>query len=176
MPAAAYQPFWRSMSAFALPSFSDGHVRLNLVGRESRGTVRVENYRQELEEVERLVRDCIDPATGRSAVDFVEYPALRDPRTATSTQSDLDIVWKGISTCLEHPTLGRVGPAPYRRTGGHTGPYGMAYIRTDDCPAGDRGIRSTFDLVPTIVDLMGQAPLRSVSGTSLFSKVSAGAS
>src|SRR5271155_5003467 len=52
----------------------------NLVGREAHGSVRIENYRQVLEEVERLARDCSNPATGESAVDFVEYPAPRDPR------------------------------------------------------------------------------------------------
>jgi predicted AlkP superfamily phosphohydrolase/phosphomutase len=175
MPAAMYQPHWQSMPAFALPSYHDGRVRVNLLGREAHGSVRVENYRQVLEEVERLARDCIDPATGESAVDFVEYPAPRDPRALAATQVDLIIVWKGAAACFEHPTLGRVGPVPYRRTGGHTGPYGMAYVRAADRPAGDRGTRSSFDVVPTIIDLMGQAPLRSVSGTSLFSEVSCGA-
>jgi predicted AlkP superfamily phosphohydrolase/phosphomutase len=175
MPAATYQPHWQSMPAFALPSFHDGRVRVNLVGREARGSVRVENYRQVLDEIERLARDCIDPATGESAVDFVEYPAPRDPRALAATQADLIIVWRGAATCFEHPTLGRVGPVPYRRTGGHTGAYGMAYIRADDRPAGDRGVRSSFDVVPTIIELMGKAPLRPVSGTSLLSEVGPGA-
>jgi predicted AlkP superfamily phosphohydrolase/phosphomutase len=175
MPAAMYQPHWKFMPAFALPSSHDGRVRVNLVGREAHGRVRVENYRQVLEEVERLARDCSNPATGESAVDFVEYPAPRDPRALATTQADLIIVWKDSATCFEHPTLGRVGPVPYRRTGGHTGPYGMAYIRADDRPAGDHGIRSSFDVVPTIIDLMGQAPLRWVSGASLFSEVTSNA-
>jgi predicted AlkP superfamily phosphohydrolase/phosphomutase len=175
MPAATYQPHWKSMPAFALPSYHDGRVRVNLVGREAHGSVRIENYRQVLEEVERLARDCNNPATGESAVDFVEYPAPQDPRALATTQADLIIVWRDSATSFEHPTLGRVGPVPYRRTGGHTGPYGMAYVRAPDRPVGDYGIRSSFDVVPTIIDLMGQAPLRSVSGASLLSEVTSGA-
>ena len=168
MPAAAYQPFWRGMPAFALPSYYDGRIRLNLAGRESHGTVAVESYRSVLESVEKLLRECVDPATGESAVDFVEYPALQNPLAAGSTQSDLVVVWKGAATCLEHPLLGRIGPVPYRRTGGHTGRYGMAYIRADNRRVGDRGVASAFDLVPTIIDLIGQPRLRSLSGTSLL--------
>ena len=168
MPAAAYQPFWRGMPAFALPSYYDGRIRLNLAGRESHGTVAVENYRPVLEGVEKLLRECVDPATGESAVDFVEYPALQNPLAAGSTQSDLVVVWKGAAACLEHPLLGRIGPVPYRRTGGHTGRYGMAYIRADSRPVGDRGVASAFDLVPTIIDLMGQPRQPSLSGTSLL--------
>ena len=174
MPAAAYRRFWRSMPAFALPSYYDGRVRVNLAGREARGTVAIGDYQRVLEGVERLARDCVDPATGESVVEAVEYTAPRDPRTAASTQADMVIVWKSATTCFEHPTLGRIGPVPHRRTGGHTGPYGMAYVRAGDHPVGDRGIRSAFDVVPTIIDLLGQPPLRSVSGTSLLSGISPG--
>jgi predicted AlkP superfamily phosphohydrolase/phosphomutase len=170
VPATAYQPFWRSMPAFALPSYYDGRVRLNLIGREDGGMVRVEDYRRALAEVESLIRACIDPATGESAVDYVEYPMPQDPREQPSTQADLVVVWKGAAVCLEHPSLGRIGPVPYRRTGGHTGPYGMAYIRADNGLAGDHGIRSAFDVVPTIIDLMGYPRNRSLSGASLFSR------
>jgi arylsulfatase A-like enzyme len=45
----------------------------------------------------------------------------------------------------------------------------MAHIRADDIRAGDRGTRSAFDVVPTIVDLLGYTANRDLSGTSLFS-------
>ena len=169
MPAARYQPFWDSMPAFALPSYYDGRVRLNLIGRERKGVVEIADYQRVLAGVESLVRACIDPATGESAVEFVEYPAPRDPRELASTQADLIVVWKGSATCLEHPSLGRIGPLPYRRTGGHTGPFGMAYIQADRASVGDHGIRSAFDVVPTIIELTGCRPDRFVSGTSLLS-------
>jgi len=169
IPATTYQSFWRSMPAFALPSFYDGRIRVNLIGREAQGIVSVEDYGRVLSGVESLIRACIDPATGESAVDFVEYPAPRDPREAASTQADLHVIWKGPAMCLQHPSLGRVGPVPFRRTGGHTGLHGMAYVRAGDVMAGDKGIRSAFDVVPTIIELLGLEQDRSLSGASLLS-------
>ena len=169
MPAATYQPHWPSMPAFALPAFHDGRIRLNLVGRESRGMVPPENYRQTLDRLEELVRACIDPATGGSVVAHVERTAPADPRAATATQADLAILWSGGATCFEHPSLGRIGPAPYRRTGGHTGPHGVAYIHTGSGAVGDQGVRSAFDVVPTIIDLAGEPRLPQISGKSLLS-------
>ena len=168
MPAAAYQPFWHAMPAFALPSYYDGRIRVNLRGRESRGIVDPGNYQRVLADVERLVRESIDPATKRSAVDFVEYTAPRDPGEMAETQADLVFVWKGTVSSLEHPSLGRIGPLPYRRTGGHTGASGMAYIKSHRLPAGEWGTRSAFDVVPTIIDLLGQPQAPSISGSSLL--------
>ena len=169
MLAAHYQPFWHAMPAFALPSFYDGRIRLNLVGRECRGRVGIADYRQARAAVERLVRDCIDPVTGDSVVDFVEYPAREAPGELAPTQADLTVVWKGTVRCLEHPSLGRIGPVAYRRTGGHTGPFGMAYIRADGARAGDRGVGSAFDVVPTLIDLLGCSADPRISGRSLLS-------
>jgi len=169
MPATAYQRFWRAMPAFALPSYYDGRVRVNLRGRERHGRTEIADYRRVLADVESLVRACIDPATGESAVDHVEYPAPRDHLDLAPTQADLVVIWKASPVCLKHPTLGGIGPVPYRRTGGHTGPFGFAYAPSDKGSSGDRGIRSSFDVVPTIIELLGLQPHRSISGTSLLS-------
>jgi len=169
MPATAYRRFWHLMPAFALPSYYDGRARLNLRGRERHGRVGIADYRRVLTEVESLIRAAIDPATGESAVDHVEYPGSGDPLDLPATQADLVVVWRGAAACLEHPTLGRFGPVPYRRTGGHTGPFGMAYVPIDGALPGDRGIRSAFDVVPTIIELLGRRPDRVVSGMSLLS-------
>jgi len=168
MPAAAYQPFWHSMPAFALPSFYDGRIRLNLRGREHRGRIELADYRRTLADVEDLIRACRDPATGETAVDIVEYPAPTNRRDLGPSGSDLNVIWKGAPLCLEHPTFGRIGPVPYRRTGGHTGECGVAYLRAGNGLVGDQGMRSAFDVVPTIVDLLGERTNRSLAGMSLF--------
>ncbi len=77
------------------------------------------------------------------------------------------MVWRG-PLALDHPTLGRVGPVPYRRTGGHTGVHGVAYCSGPGIAAGDRGARSTFDVVPTLIELVGASPPPGLSGTSLL--------
>ena len=69
---------------------------------------------------------------------------------------------------MVHPRLGLIGPVPLRRTGGHTGPHGMAYIAAPDLEAGQRGIRSSFDVVPTLVNLLGCRPIAGMSGNSLL--------
>ena len=168
MPATRYQPHWHAMRAFALPSFYDGRVRINLVGRESQGKVSASDYVEACDAIEALARACRDPSTGDSVVDFVERPANgRDPRRMGVTEADLVIVWKG-PLAFDHPSLGRIGPVPFRRTGGHTGPLGMAYLHGPGIAAGDRGVRSSFDVVPTLFDLLGRSLPGGLSGTSLL--------
>jgi predicted AlkP superfamily phosphohydrolase/phosphomutase len=168
MPATRYQPYWPAMRAFALPSFYDGRIRINLAGRERNGSVRPSEYEAVCDEIEALVRACRDPATGEGAVDYFERPGRgRDPRTLGPTESDLNVIWRG-PLALDHPTLGRVGPLPYRRTGGHTGLHGLAYCSGPGIAPGDRGARSTFDVVPTLVELVGAAPVPGLSGVSLL--------
>lgn len=167
MPICLYQPCWPKMRFFSLPSFYDGRVRLNLAGRESQGTVSRADYEAVCDEVESLVRACRDLRTGEPVVEHVERSG-RDPLTLGPSESDLIIVWRGATLGFEHPTLGRIGPLPFRRTGGHTGPYGMAYLAGDGIVAGDYGVRSSFDVVPTIVDLLGEPLPAGLSGHSFL--------
>ena len=156
------------MPAFALPSFYDGRIRINLKGRERKGMVDPARYRQVCDELEALLLECRDPVTGEGVVDFIERPAEnRDPLTLGPTECDLVVVWNG-PLALDHPRLGRIGPIPYRRTGGHTGPYGMAYFVGTDLPPGDYGVRSSFDMVPTIIELLGEPVPAGISGTTLL--------
>ena len=72
MPTGLYQPYWSRMRAFALPSFYDGRVRINLAGRERAGLVAPAEYAAVCDEVEALVRACRDLRTGEPVVDHVE--------------------------------------------------------------------------------------------------------
>jgi hypothetical protein len=80
---------------------------------------------------------------------------------------DMLVVWRGIVVALEHPRLGLIGPVPLRRTGGHTGPHGMAYIAAPGFEPGDRGVRSAFDVVPTLARLLGAPTSPRLSGEVL---------
>jgi predicted AlkP superfamily phosphohydrolase/phosphomutase len=158
------------MPAFALPSFYDGRVRINLKGREARGKVELADYKSAIREIERMVRECTDPATGETVVDFVEYTAPPDPIELHETQADLVFVWKGAAAAFQHPVIGRIGPLPYRRTGGHTGASGVAYVRATGLAAGERGTRSAYDVVPTIIAALGEEAKCHVSGSSFLSR------
>jgi predicted AlkP superfamily phosphohydrolase/phosphomutase len=181
MPAALYQPYWHAMRAFALPSFYDGRIRINLAGRERCGLVEPSGYEQACDEVERLLRACRDPYSGEPIVSYVERTGGADPLALGPSESDMVVVWHGAALAIEHPEIGRIGPIPYRRTGGHTGPYGIAYVAGAGTRAGgvgvaginaggigDFGVRSSFDVVPTIVALLGEPLPAGLSGTSLL--------
>jgi hypothetical protein len=168
MPAARYQRFWSQMPAFALPAFYDGRIRLNLEGREAKGIVSPDRYLSELDRLEVLLRECTDARTGESIVDWIDRPAQAGPLALNGTGADMVIGWRGVSDGIVHPRLGQVGPIPFRRTGGHTGPYGIAYLAAQGIEPGDRGIASAFDVVPTLIELLGQPPLRGISGRSLL--------
>lgn len=169
IPAMHYQPHWRSMHAFALPSYYDGRIRINLSGREAGGCVHASEYEAQCDEIEAILRACRDPSTGREVVEHIERVEARASLTLGPTESDMVVVWKGTFCALEHPTLGRVGPIPFRRPGGHTGAFGMAYVSNAGLEPGDGGIRSSFDVVPTLVKLLGETPTDGLSGSSLLS-------
>jgi predicted AlkP superfamily phosphohydrolase/phosphomutase len=167
MPALLYQPHWHAMRFFALPSFYDGRIRINLAGREGQGMVSPADYEAVCDEVESLVRACRDLRTGEPVVDHIQRCGGPDPLKLGPSESDLIVVWRGAALGFEHPTMGRIGPLPFRRTGGHTGPYGMAYLAGGGIAAGDYGVRSSFDVVPTIVELLGEQLPPGLSGRSL---------
>jgi predicted AlkP superfamily phosphohydrolase/phosphomutase len=166
MPAARYRRSWSDMDAFALPSFYDGRVRINLRGRERLGRVALRDYAARCDEIAELVGACRDPRTGEPVVEAVER--LRgDPLAAGETQADLYFTWRGSALAFEHPRLGIIGPAPYRRTGGHTGGRGVGWFALPDASPGDYGLRSAFDVVPTLLELCGVAA-DGISGQSLL--------
>jgi predicted AlkP superfamily phosphohydrolase/phosphomutase len=166
-PAARYRAHWPGMPAFALPSFYDGRIRVNLAGRERDGMVPPSRYEETLRELETLLGECRNPRTREPVVEFFERASTRDPLALAGSEADLLVIWRGVVTALEHPRLGLIGPVPLRRTGGHTGPHGMAYLAAPGVEPGDRGVRSSFDVVPTLARLMDAVPPAGVTGASL---------
>jgi predicted AlkP superfamily phosphohydrolase/phosphomutase len=164
MPSVRYRRFWPEMRAFAFPSFYDGQVRINLAGREARGIVARDDYESTCDEIETLLRECRDLATGRPVVSAIERTAR--PDRLDGSEPDLLFLWAGSPLGLDHPVHGRIGPFPYRRSGGHTGGDGIAWLAGPGIVAGDHGTRSAFDIVPTVIDLLGDRPAGKLSGES----------
>ncbi|MGE0191513.1 MAG: hypothetical protein AB7T63_05655 [Planctomycetota bacterium] len=137
MPAARYRGAWSRMRAFALPSFYDSRIRLNVIGREAAGRVRPREAASVLDDLEALLAETRDPTTGRA----VEVRVARAPVDALLERppddADLVVGWPRRTHVLEHPRHGRIGPAPWRRTGGHTGGTGRLAVLggdVDDLP------------------------------------------
>jgi predicted AlkP superfamily phosphohydrolase/phosphomutase len=152
MPLMRHEPHWGGMRAFALPSFYDGRVRLNVEGRESQGMVRREDYAAVLDEIETVLRDCREPITGEPVVAHIDRP-FGDPMDVGPWDVDLVVHWAGMPLGLVHQDLGRIGPFPPRRTGGHASPVGACYVHGPGIPAVDLGTRNSFDVLPTVFDL-----------------------
>jgi hypothetical protein len=167
-PAHRYSPHWPSMPAFAVPSYYDGRIRLNLRGRERNGCVDPAQYEEVLRDLEALLGECRNPRTGEPAVAGFERAATSDPMALSGSEVDLQVIWNGVVAAIEHPVLGTVGPVPLRRTGGHTGEHGMAYVAGTGITPGERGVRSAFDVVPTVAELLGAPLPAGTSGTSLL--------
>ena len=166
MPLTRHAPIWPEMRAFALPSFYDGRIRVNLQGRESRGVVAPADYTALLDELEELLADCSDPRTGSPVVEGFTRP-LTDPFDSGETSCDLVIRFAGSPLGLTHPVLGTSGPFPPRRPGGHTDPIGFAAILGGARVVGT-GSASSFDLIPTRLDLAGARVPSGLSGRTLL--------
>ena len=117
-----------------------------------------------------MLNDCTNLLTGGKVISRIHGPK-QNPMDVGPTEADLYVVWQSAPLGLRHPTLGSIGPVPYRRPGGHTGEYGCLFIEGPAVAPGDRGLASSFDVVPTILDLLGEKPRSHVSGTSLASSL-----
>jgi predicted AlkP superfamily phosphohydrolase/phosphomutase len=167
MPVMRYQRAWPKMPAFALPSFYNGKIRINLQGRERDGIVPLTEYEATSRAIEAMVRQCTDASTGEPVVEMLQS-RRGNPMTMDSTEADIDVFWHGISNAIEHPKFGRIGPVPYRRPGGHTGDAGVAYLAGAGITQGSYGRRSSFDVVPTLIDLLGQNVPGRLTGESFL--------
>jgi predicted AlkP superfamily phosphohydrolase/phosphomutase len=168
IPGYRYRHHWPRMPAFALPSFFDGRIRINLRGRERYGIVEPSQYEETCRTLETLLGECRDPRTGEPTVATIERSSTSNPMALTSSESDLLVIWRNVAAALEHPRLGLIGPVPLRRTGGHTR-HGIAYLAARGVEAGERGVHSSFDVVPTIVQLLGVEFTTRLAGKSLLS-------
>lgn len=168
-PPMWYRDLWPDMTCFALPSFSEGYIRVNLRGRESRGRVAPEEYPALCERIAALLADLRDARSGRRMVRDVHRtrrsPLDRDPRLP---DADLIVVWNEVVTDVaEHPDLGRIGPVPYGRTGGHSD-TGFAIVAGPGFAPGSRFPDGNIkDIAPTILTLMGAPRHAWLEGSSL---------
>jgi predicted AlkP superfamily phosphohydrolase/phosphomutase len=163
-PATWYRPWWPSMPYFALPSFSDGHVRLNVRGRERTGVVEPAEYARTCDTIERELRRGADARTGEPLVD--EVIRMRDDPSDEGPGADLVVTWRMPSDAIRHPTAGFVGPFPFPRSGSHT-PDGFAVWAGSGVRPGDLGTHRALDLPSTILGLLGRRPLVPLEGRSL---------
>jgi predicted AlkP superfamily phosphohydrolase/phosphomutase len=168
-PPMWYHPAWPEMKAFALPSFSEGYVRLNVRGRDRDGIVDPDDYGEVCDEIEAVLRQMTNARTGKPMVARVmrsrTSPLDPDPRLP---DPDLLVLWAPEPADVVDTPFGRIGPLPFNRTGSHvergfllaSGPGMTADAAPDEAHA--------LDLAPTILSLVGAPIPAYMEGKPLF--------
>lgn len=165
-----YSKFWPQMKAFALPSFGDGYVRLNLKGREPNGIVHPDDYDAVCDEVAEAILALRNPRTGRPlAADVIRPRSGPFEDDAKAHPADLGVLWHAEPADIaEHPRHGRIGPFPHRRSGGHNDHAFMIVRAPGIAPGSNLADGHTVDVSATILDLMGLPLTGNRDGRSLL--------
>ncbi len=170
-PASWYSPAWSRMKAYALPSFSEGCIRINLAGRDPKGIVTAENYEAVCNEVIAHVEKLRDARTGAPLVErIVRTRTLETLYDADLPDADIIILWdeSQFIDCVENPDIGRIGPVPIQHSGSHTS-NGFIMAKGERIEAGPSLPKGhSLDLAPTILSLMGLEPSTHLEGKNLL--------
>ena len=170
-PAKWYEPLWPKMKAFAIPSYSEGYVRINVKGREPQGIVAPADYDAVCAEIIDLLEQTTDARTRLPLVERV-VRMRQDPLDSNPKLPDADLVvlWNEAipSDVIDTPSYGRIGPVPHHRTGSHRA-HGFLMADGPDIDATRfKGDGHALDLAPTLLGLLGLSDTQRLSGQNLF--------
>lgn len=169
-PAMWLSPYWPHMEAFALPSFTDGLVRINLQGREGQGRVAGGDYERVCRDVTAALESFRDPASGRPLVKEVIRTRTNGCDDDVSLPyGDLVVIWEDdANTHFVSDVWGEVGPVPPLRAGAHP-PHGFLIAAGSEAtPCGETVAGHVLDIAPTILDMLGAEPPAPLDGKSLL--------
>jgi predicted AlkP superfamily phosphohydrolase/phosphomutase len=156
-PLNWYRLLWPQMHAFALPSFSHGLIRINVRGRDGRGTVAPEDYAGVCSRLTDALMRLTDARSGRPLVREIRRTRAAADDAMHAAPADLLVLWQeGPTDVVDSPDIGRIGPVPYFRTGGHA-PDGFCVLRGPGIGAGSRlpEQAQVADLTASLLTLMG---------------------
>jgi hypothetical protein len=92
-----------------------------------------------------------------------------------ASYSDLIILWTLEPTdVVDSPRYGRIGPAPYRRSGDHTA-EGFFAVAGPDVRPGELPDGEIVDIAPTLLDMLGTQKPNHFEGRSRIGEVLRGA-
>ena len=164
------------MKAFALPSVSDGYIRLNVKGREEEGLVDPKDYDAVCDEIAEMLTQVIDARTGEKIISKV-LRVRKTPFETDSRQSPADLIVlfqeEMPTDTVDSPALGRIGPLPFFRPGGHQKQgstirncFMVRPAQSVDCEISASG--SLEDIPATIAALLGKSLGDGTDGKSLL--------
>jgi predicted AlkP superfamily phosphohydrolase/phosphomutase len=159
-PAFWYGNLWPKMAGFALPSFSEGYIRINLEGREEHGLVKSADYQKVVDDICRELERLVCARTGTKMVRKI-VKTRQDAFDNNPKLPDADIVvaWQEefATDAVEHPTFGRIGPVPHFRAGSHRH-SGFAVVKSAKVAAGSDIVGGhALDVAPTLLTMLGAA-------------------
>ncbi len=121
-PATWFTPLWPKMKAFALPSFSEGYVRVNLKGREPDGIVEPDEYDTVCDEIVQKINALTCARTGKKmAREIIRTRQAGNNRDPKLPDADIIVLWQEeyATDVVESKEFGRIGPVPHYRAGSH---------------------------------------------------------
>jgi predicted AlkP superfamily phosphohydrolase/phosphomutase len=159
---------WARTRAYCLPTDLEGHIRVNLRGREPQGSVAPgEEYRRVLDDLTAALGALTHAGSDRPAVRAVLRTDDLYPGPRRDYLPDLIVLWtEGAPfTALASPAVGTVsGPSPDGRPGTHVPPGYLVRAGTGARSLGE--LRHICDIAPELLrhfgvavpDYMGRAP------------------
>jgi hypothetical protein len=159
------------MRAFALPTFSEGFIRINLKGREASGVVPKRKYHAECERITNLLRGFRHSQTGEPMILDVKR-TRNDPLYDGLDVHFADLIVKFNNACpsvqFVSDSLGEIGLLPHMRAASHT-PRGFLMGNGPGVPVHANEIHGNIlDLAPTIMCLAGLSPREKLDGKPLI--------
>lgn len=166
---------WDRTTAFAIPSLFKSFIRVNLKGREPRGTVRPgAEYEALLERLEADLMRLTDPKTGRAAVKEVIRTGDRFVGAPPDILPDLFVDWQPAAHYMDrviHPEAELVPDYPPEifRESDHSHLGFVAMAGPSIVKRGDLGDVDLLSLAPTFLALMGEPVPSEMTGRPLES-------
>lgn len=167
-----YRHLWQDMEAFALPSFSDGYVRINLKGRDEHGIVEAEDFQATVERVVKCLEGLKCARTGTKMVKKIEIMRTTgfetDPKLP---DADIVIGWQEeyATDLVEHPDFGKIGPVPHFRAGSHRHTGFMVAAGPAIVEGATIEGAHALDIAPTMLALLGKAKPEHMQGKVISS-------
>lgn len=159
---------WGRTRVFALPTWTAGYLRVNLVGREAAGIVAPEDYDATIDCVLALLGETVDAETGRPLVRDVVVPRRHLGGGRLDDLPDCVPVWAGDRPVrrARHPRLGEWSGEPrveHFRWGEHRS-GGRAWLAGPGVRAGLSLEGDGLGLAPTLLALAGCRPPSTMRG------------
>ena len=159
---------WSRTRAFTLPTDLEGCIRLNVKGREPRGTVEAGAYVDLCREIATRMEELVNPETGQPAVKRVWLRHEVFPGARQEELPDLMVTWSDEAplNALYSPRLGRIdGVNPDDRPGTHSPAAFLLAAGPETRPGRYHG--RLVDVAPTVLTCLGMPPAPGLDGAAL---------